>query len=360
MVVEHGVGTDLEPVGGTLLNVGAKRITVEIRPYRDTVLIVVSARDVVVRAVARARDRELVVLQQRRIVIYGIEPVHIRLAQQVVVLARGEAYLLLVLDTLGRVHQVPVVLRQLRESELHAVGDAGLRGHTSALGRDDDHAVRGAGAVDRCRRGVLEHRDRLDIGGVDGVEVGTRDCGAVEDIEGSRSRVDRVCASDAERGRHTRFTRAGQYRQAGDLSLQRLIERRRGGVLDLLGLDRRDRSGNGALLAHAVGYDHDILKGFRFGLELDIVFDACGSIRDGVLHLLVSHIIIGQHIAGLDIYGVRPVEERTYAVVVTRNHMRPDQRILVLRGCYDTAYRDCSAALRQRRQREHQQYDVHE
>ena len=55
--------------------------------------------------------------------------------------------------------------------------------------------------------GVLEHRDALDVGRVDGVEVGTGDGDPVEDVERRGTRVDRVHAPDHIRSAGTNSCR---------------------------------------------------------------------------------------------------------------------------------------------------------
>lgn len=61
------------------------------------------------------------------------------------------------------------------------------------------------GAVDRGRRGVLQHRDGLDIARVDRIEIRTLDGHAVQNEERRGSRVDRVRSADLEHGRLARF-----------------------------------------------------------------------------------------------------------------------------------------------------------
>ena len=171
LVVEHGVGSDLEPLGGALFDIGAEGVAVEIGADGDTVLAVVASGNEVIGLFVGARDGEFVVLEQGAAVVDFVEPADVDLAEPVVVFSGGESDLLFILDSLGGVHQVPVSLGELGEAELHPVGDVGFVGHSSALGGDHDHAVCGAGSVDRGRRGVLQHGDRLDVGGIDGVEV---------------------------------------------------------------------------------------------------------------------------------------------------------------------------------------------
>ena len=106
------------------------------------------------------------------------------------------------------------------------------------FGRNDHNAVGGTGAVDRGRRGVLQHRDGLDIARVDRIEIRTLDGHAVQNEERRGSRVDRVRSADLEHGRLARFARVGDDRQTGSLPLKCLVEGRCGSIRELFGFDR--------------------------------------------------------------------------------------------------------------------------
>ena len=149
LVVEHGVGPDLEPLCGALLDVCADGVAVEIGADGDTVLAVIAAGDEIVRLFVGARDGEFVILEQGAVVVHFVEPADVDLAEPVVVLSGGESDLLFILDTFGGVHEVPVSLCELGESDLHPVGDVGFFSHSTALGGDYDHTVCGACSVDR-------------------------------------------------------------------------------------------------------------------------------------------------------------------------------------------------------------------
>lgn len=337
LVVEHRVRADLEPLGGPLFDIGADRVAVEGRAGGDTLLAVVAARDVVVRAVVGARNGQLVALEHGRIVEYGLEPVYVGLAQQVVVLAVGQSDLLFVLDALGGVHQVPVAVGDLRETELHAVVDDRMVVHAAALGGDDHHAVGRAGSVDRGRGGVLEYREVLDVGRVDHVEVRAGDHHAVEDEERFGARVDRVRTADGHDGRLAGLTRVGEYREARDLTLQRLVKCGRRGAFDLFGLDGRYRSGDGALLAHAVGDDDHILESLRVALHLEVEGHVCLSFGNDVLDRLVADVLEDECGAGGNLDGVASVGKGRNAGRRSGNHVHPDQGLFVFsRGDYAT------------------------
>ena len=340
LVVEQGVGPHLEPLGGALFDVGAERIAAEVRTGSDAFLVVVASRNVVVRLFGGSRDREFVVLEQGVVAENLVEPVHVGLAQQGVVLAFGQPDLLFVLDALGGVHQVPVAVGELRDTELHAVVDDRTVGHAPAFGRDDHHAVGGACAVDRGRGGVLEDGEAFDVGRIDRIEIRRRDHDAVEDEERVRAGVDRVRAADGQLRRLARLARAGEYREARNLPLQRLVEGGRGRGLDLFRLYGRDRSGDGSLFTHAVGDDHHVLERLRIALHFEVAGHLRPSVGDRVLHGLVTDVLEGQRGPGCDLNGIASVREGRDAARRAGNHVYPDQGLLVFCGGYDTANGD--------------------
>ena len=141
LVVEHCVGTEFEPSCSLTLQVSTERVTSKARAERSTLLVVVTTRNIVRGLLVSTRNREFIVLQQRSLVIYLVEPAHIGLAQQVVILTLGQTNLLLVLNTLLGVHQVPVVTCNLRKTELHTVVNARAVCLRTTLGGDNDNAV---------------------------------------------------------------------------------------------------------------------------------------------------------------------------------------------------------------------------
>ena len=96
-------------------------------------------------------------LEHRRVIEHDIHPVDIYLREIIVVLTCGHADLLLILDTLRSVHEVPISVRHSRPSQLHPVVDVRTVHVASALGGDHDHTVCRTGTVNRCRRRILEH-----------------------------------------------------------------------------------------------------------------------------------------------------------------------------------------------------------
>ena len=77
-----------------------------------------------------------------------------------------------VLDELAELRAVEqvVALRGTRRRHVAVVLEARAAARLSPLGLDQDHAVRGAAAVNRRRRRVLEHRDRGDVARVEQVQ----------------------------------------------------------------------------------------------------------------------------------------------------------------------------------------------
>ena len=96
-------------------------------------------------------------LEHRRVIEHDIHPVDIYLREIIVILTCCHADLLLVLDTLRSIHEVPVAMGHSRPSKLHPVIDVRTVHVASALGGDHDHTVRSTGTIDRCRRCILEH-----------------------------------------------------------------------------------------------------------------------------------------------------------------------------------------------------------
>ena len=256
LIVEHHVCTHFQPLGRATIKIHTTRIAVEQRARSRTLLAVIAAREVVVGLFVGTRHREFVALQHRRRVIDLVEPIHVDLRQQVIVLTRGQADLLLVLDSLGGVHQIPIATRHLRDTQLSAELDRRAVVDLTALGGDHDHTICRTGAIDRGRRGVLQHRNRLNISRIDRIEIRRCNGHSIEDIERCRTRIDRVRTADGHHGRRAGLTRVRQHRQTRHLTLQRLVEGCRRGLFDLCGLDGRNRAGHSTLLSCTVG-DHN-------------------------------------------------------------------------------------------------------
>ncbi len=219
-------------------------------------------------------------------------------------------------------------------------------GHAAAFGRDDDYAVRGAGAVDRGRRGVLEYRQRFDVGRIDRVEVGARNRYAVKNIERCRARVYRVYAADFHDRRFARFARYGHHRQTRYLALQRLVESRRRRVFDVLGLDGRDRARYRAFLADAVGDHHHVFKSLRIVFHRYVVADGRASAGYHEFYVLVADVLEQQSGSCGHGNGVGAVDKRRDARRGSCDHVHSDQRLFVLGRSDRAAHLDFTPPLR--------------
>ena len=149
----------------------------------------------------------------------------------------------------------------------HAAAVRHARGVALALlGRDHDYAVRGARTVDRCRRGILEYGERLDVVGIDRLErVGhTRaavrgDGHAVDHDQRIVRGIERCGAADADRRTRTGTSVTGNDVYARHLALEHVLGRYDGSAVELLGLDGYDRSGHVVLLDRTVADDHHVV-----------------------------------------------------------------------------------------------------
>ena len=109
----------------------------------------------------------------------------------------------------------------------------------AVLGGDQDDAEGCAGAVDGCRRSVLDDRDRLHVVGVDAVQVAHH---AVDQHE-RVGRVDRVDAADVDRRRAAGFTRGGGDVETRYGTLQHAAQRMGDAVFELLAPYGRNGAG---------------------------------------------------------------------------------------------------------------------
>lgn len=155
---------------------------------------------------------------------------------------------------------------------------------------------------------------------------------AVQNEERRGPRVDRVRSADLEHGRLARFARIGDDRQTGSLSLQRLIEGRRGGIRELLGLDRGHGARDRAFLAHAVGDDDHVVERLGVALHLQIIGHTRLPLRNEIFHGLVTNVLEREFGAGGDLNRILSVRKGRDAARRAGNHTYPDKGLLVLRG----------------------------
>ena len=151
-------------------------------------LVEVARRDHVGRVVAAAREADVVILLQRRledlIHVIGAVPVLLQVAD---LLGRelgsqpriglGDIEQRGVLPTLDRRIEHLGILHAHHRRKLHDRSLVLL----ALLGRDEQYAVGGARSVDGGRTGILQHRNRLDIRGVELVEAGVVGNQSVDD-----------------------------------------------------------------------------------------------------------------------------------------------------------------------------------
>ena len=185
-----------------------------------------------------------------------------------------------VLCEFRRVHDVEVA-GQLREADVGLERDVRLaRRAESPFGGDEDDAVGAARTVDRRRGGVLEDGYARDVVGVDVVQVVDGVHHAVDDDQRFVRGVDRTRAADTDGRGGARFAGGRHEVGAGDTSLQCVVDRERGQVLDVVHLDRRDRTGQVFLGHLAVADDHhffDVGGGVLF--QPDVEFRAAAHLR---------------------------------------------------------------------------------
>ena len=152
------------------------------------------------------------------------------------------------------------------QREVAVVGDD--RGSLfSPLGGDDDHAVHGAGAVERRCGGVLQDVEGLDVRSVDarhrgaeqrgGVAARKLVVGDVHDVLEHHAvhypqrlvvAVDRRDAADADFGGRAERSRDVLHRDARHLAFEHAAHVRHAGHVQVLGLEFDGRSGEGLLL----------------------------------------------------------------------------------------------------------------
>ena len=149
--------------------------------------------------------------------------------------------------------------------------DGHLRQRAAGLGTllrgDHDDAVGGAGTVDGGRGRVLQDGEALDVFRVDGRErvghagdavVGHRQ--AVDHVQRRVGGVDGGAAADADGRAGTRHTVTGGDHDARALAAEEVGRGGDDALVDLIGLDRGDGTGEVALLHGAVADDHDLVQ----------------------------------------------------------------------------------------------------
>lgn len=295
---ERGCVLDGEPLGdlnGSLAKDVVLIITFVARVI-DTVLVEEAARQVIRRLVAAARDREIVLMSGRVVLVENLVPVGVAevfvavvrrvdtplLVRRVAVAAfefgvPGAAELedvvdicridTFVVDIGFEIGTCPVVAviddlrrhRTLVKVIRTVVGDLhpALFGF---LGRDEDHAECTARTVDGRRGGILQDGVALDVFGVDGGDVGLD---AVDQHECGTACADRVFrAADLDRCATGRLTvgKGDRHARYGALQRTRGVLVGAEPIFDVLARNGLDGAYDIAFFLHAVTDDHDLFE----------------------------------------------------------------------------------------------------
>ena len=136
-----------------------------------------------------------------------------------------------------------------------------------ALGRDQHDAESAAGAVDRSRRGVLQHADALHILRIDRIDAALD---AVDQHERRTARPDRARTADIDRSPARGLAVGKGDVQARQLSLQRTGQRSGRTVFDDLAVDLIDRTDQIAPLDRTVAHDHHVVDLLRRKRQPDV------------------------------------------------------------------------------------------
>ena len=134
-----------------------------------------------------------------------------------------------------------------------AVGDARLAAGARLLGRHEDDAGGGAGAVDGGGGSVLEDGEGVDVVRVDGRKAVRVERHAVHHDQRAVGSVQRGDAAHAQRP-------VGQDEQAGDLALEQLVAAGHGAAVDLFRLDGGHGAGHVALADRTVTDDDHVFQ----------------------------------------------------------------------------------------------------
>ena len=288
---EVQVDADLEPIGDLAVDVRTDRVTLHIGVRLDTLTVEGTQRDVVVAALAAARDAQVGFPGRSVLVEDPLAPVRMDVVLEAEVLQLLELGVLLEArigqfaegEPLFGVHQRHRELRQVGNT----VGSADRHGRLLAgtlLRGDVHHAVGGAGTVDGGGGRVLHHRHVLDVVGVQGREDGHVDRSTVEDEQRRIRGVDRVDTAEAHRHGRARLTGTGVDLQTGDLALQGVAGAGRRNLGEGVGLDQRGGTDHRTDLLGGTVTDHDgFLQEFGIVGHDDVDQAAAGHV-DGLRH----------------------------------------------------------------------------
>ena len=159
----------------------------------------------------------------------------------------------------------------------------GKRGHTvagtggnlgfprfSRFGGNQNHTVGSTRTIDRSGSGILQHRHRSYIAGVDqGNRVHTVGKSAyitafhgntVDHIQRVVTGADRTGSAHPNRSHRSRLPVARRNRHTGHFTGKHLVHRSLGDRSQIITIDSRDRTGFGLLPYRLVTYHHDIVQ----------------------------------------------------------------------------------------------------
>ena len=210
-----------------------------------------------------------------------------------------------------------------------------LAGRLRALLRGDhDDTVRCAGTVDGGCRSILQDGEALDVLRVDGGErvahtadAVVRHGQAVDDDQRIVRRVDGRTAADTDRRARTRHTGTGGDDHAGALAAQQVGGRRDDTLVDFVSPDRRNGTGEVALLDGTITDDHHFVE------EVLVVFHhhvrgLAGLDDDG---LVAQEADLEKRGGRGDVEGPVTVNSRLHAIAGTLlDNSSPDHRNAVL------------------------------
>ena len=243
-----------------LVVVRAQRRPVDRRATEHAFLVEIAQREPPVVGCGGVRRGDVMFLADSGMV-YQTEPICSRVAE--LRLLSGRAVLCDCGAELRRIQHAGQSVHQrvgggTRVLDVHAASP-GLR-------RDQDHAVRSIRSVDRCCGGVAQHRDVLDVAGVDRAERvaadrepatgARRDWHPVDDVERLAAGVDRGGTTDADRQPAARLVVIDNL-HAGDFALNEFLRVDDAPRIELRVRNLRYRSGDVADALLAIPGNHD-------------------------------------------------------------------------------------------------------
>ena len=321
-VRETDIATDLQPLLGLVIGLHTGRITGEARILDDARIVEVTGREVVVEAFRSTRDGDVVLLAQ----VAAAEQLVVPIVGGVVILPVGVAQFGVGIEfavgtdqRLAFGKRVDVVTRTaVRRVEQGGVGKRarirrrapgieltvvqsfvaqfviqsrignhvvightagvgtplGVEGHgrilrLAALGGDQHDAVGTAGTVDGRRGGILQHRDRLDIGTVQERERPVVR-GPVHDIERSTARRHGANTTDTDLGTLTRLSVRRNSLHTGHGTRQGVRNVGYLALADILGLHHGSRTRKGLFFGRTVCYHDHVVNRLRILLHHDV------------------------------------------------------------------------------------------